>query len=383
MRSTPLSGNADTVVVGADDLERRVIEPSDFAADTAAFIDVRLPDSAGKASYSFIGPGVSQNPDQTVNLIEPHGFNIGAASMPHGVVNNQHMHYTAEVFICTRGRWEMRIGQRGEQTLEIADGTVFSVPTWVFRGFKNIGDDDGWLFAILGGDDTGGILWAPQVIEAAADTGLFLSSDYEVVDTAGCEPPDGAIVPLPERLLQEFDTYTAEQIAERVAAPDRLAWSKVALLSAAVPCHEAALAPVIGFGMTEDRRQCPPIAKPHGFTVEWLRVEPGSSTGMHRIEDSQALFLTEGDWRLELNAGDDLIGRDITEGAVLSVPPGAWRNLVNIGTMLATCLVVCGGDHRTAIEWDADLVAEAARAGRGRDANGYIAPIELIGRTAS
>ena len=90
---------------------RRVIRPGEFVADRSAFVDVRLPRSAGKASYSLIGPGVSQNPDQVVNLPEAHGFHVGAASMGHGVVNNQHMHFTAEVFICTRGAWRMRIGE--------------------------------------------------------------------------------------------------------------------------------------------------------------------------------------------------------------------------------------------------------------------------------
>ena len=155
----------------AAEFARRIIEPGAFVADRSAFVDVRLPRSAGKASYSLIGPGVSQNPDQVVNLPEAHGFHVGAASMGHGVVNNQHMHFTAEVFICARGSWRMRIGEHGQQTLDISEGTVFSVPTWVFRGFENTGPDDGWLYAVLGGDETGGIVWAPDVLAAAAETG--------------------------------------------------------------------------------------------------------------------------------------------------------------------------------------------------------------------
>ena len=99
-----------------------MIQPAEFVADTEAFVDVRLPRSRGKASYSFIGPGVSQNADQTVNLAEPHGFQIGAASMGHGVVNNQHLHFTAEVLICTRGEWRVNIGEHAEQQLEIGPG---------------------------------------------------------------------------------------------------------------------------------------------------------------------------------------------------------------------------------------------------------------------
>ena len=39
------------VIINPDDFARRVIEPTDFVADTEAFVDVRLPRSAGKASY--------------------------------------------------------------------------------------------------------------------------------------------------------------------------------------------------------------------------------------------------------------------------------------------------------------------------------------------
>ena len=169
-------------VNGLDDtqLRSRVISPDEFHADTEAFVDVRLPRSQGKASYSMIGPGVSQNAGQKINLVEPHGFNIGAASMPHGVVNNPHLHFTAEVFLCTRGSFEMAVGRHGEQKLVMNAGDVFAVPTWVFRGFTNIGDDDGWVFTVLGGDDGGGIIWAPSVLREAAETGLYLNADYDV-----------------------------------------------------------------------------------------------------------------------------------------------------------------------------------------------------------
>jgi len=369
------------VIVGADEMDRRIIEPDKFVADTEAFIDVRLPGSAGKASYSLIGPGVSQNKDQVVNLTEAHGFNIGAASMPHGVVNSQHLHYTAEVFICTRGQWQMRLGQRGEQTVDIGPGTVFSAPTWVFRGFKNIGDDGGWLFTVLGGDDTGGILWAPQVLDAAAATGLYLSHDYSVVDAAVGEPTDETIAPVDEARLSELDRYTDDEIAKRIVCPDRLEWSRTALLSSGLPGQGSAIAPVIGFGLTEDRRQHPPIWTPHGFTLQWLRLDPGASTGLHRLDRAQALILVEGEWQIGFNSVGDQIRRDVVAGAVVSVPAGCWHDLTNSGSGTATCLVVCAGDDRALIEWDNDVVAAAAEAGWGHDAHGYVAPLDLLART--
>ncbi len=372
--------SADEVIIDAAEVARRVIGPDRFAADTSAFIDVRIPGSAGKASYSFIGPGVSQNAGQTVNLAEPHGFNIGAATMPHGVVNNPHMHYTAEVFICTRGRFEMRLGQHGEQTLEVGPGTVFSVPTWVFRGFTNIGDDDGWLFTVLGNDETGGILWAPQVLAAAAETGLHLSPDYSVIDTTAGQSADGAVAPIDEDLLKELDSYSDAEITDYVVRQDQLAWSERSLLSSVLPGHDAAVAPVIGFGISEDRRHRPAITNHHGFSLEWLRLAPGASMGLHRLDEPQVFMPDEGSWEISYNRGDDEIRAATANGSVVSVPAGCWRNLTNVGDTDALALIVCNGDAPARLEWDDALVAQAARHGWARDASGYVAPIDLLGR---
>ena len=382
MSRSPVASSSDEVIVSAADIDQRIIEPDDFVADTSAFVDVRLDGSEGKASYSFIGPGVSQNVDQVVNLTEPHGFNIGAASMPNGVINNQHMHYTAEVLICTRGQWQMRLGQHGDQRVDIGPNTVFSIPTWMFRGFQNIGGDGSWLFAVLGGDDTGGILWAPQVLEAAAATGLYLSHDYAVVDATG-GLTDETIAPIDVARLSELDSYTDHEIRERIVGPDRLEWSSAALLSAVLSGHGSAMAPVIGFGLTEDRRQRPPIWTPHGFTLEWLRLDPGASTGLHRIEQSQALLLVGGEWQISYNRGDDRASRTPAEGAVVSVPAGCWREFSNTGASTASCLVVCDGDERARAEWEPAIIAAASDLGWGHDASGYRAPVDLLARTPS
>ncbi len=374
---------ADEVVLSVAEVDRRVIEPDDFVADTAAFIDVRLEGSAGKASYSLIGPGVSENSDQVINLTEPHGFSIGAAAMPHGVVNNQHMHYTAEVFLCTRGQWQMRLGQHGDQRVDIGPNTVFSVPPWVFRGFQNIGGDDTWLFAVLGGDDTGGILWAPQVLEAAAETGLYLSPAHAVLDARAGDRIAEVTTPVDESRLAELDSYTDDEIRELIVAPDQLEWSHSALLSGVLEGHASAMAPVIGFGLTEDRRQRPGIWTPHGFSLEWLRLEPGASTGLHRIAQPQALLLVDGEWRISYNRDDNRVSRAAAEGSVVSVPAGCWREFSNTGASSATCVVVCAGDQRARAEWDPAVVAAARDLGWGHDARGYLAPVDLLERAFS
>ena len=131
--------------------------------------------------------------------------------------------------------------------------------------------------------------------------------------------------------------------------------------------------------MTEDRQQRPPIWTPHGFTLEWLRLEPGASTGLHRIDQNQVLLLIEGEWQIAYNRHDDQISRAVTEGTVVSVPGGCWREFANTGTAVATCLVVCAGDNRAIADWDPMIGTAAAEAGWGRDASGYIAPLDLLG----
>ena len=376
-----LRQSSSEVIVDADDFARRVIEPVDFVADTAAFIDVRLERSAGKASYSFIGPGVSQNPDQMVNLNVPHGFNIGAASMASGVVNSQHLHFTAEVFICTQGRWRVAIGEHQEQQLELGAGTIFSAPTWVFRGFENIGDHDGWMYTVLGGDDTGGIIWAPDVLRAAAETGLYLRSDYTVVDGTDGLSTNDVVQPLGPAQLASVDRYSDKELAGRAVRQDDLKWSHQSLLSNVVAGHASAMAPVIGHGMTEDRRHRSPITAAHGFSVEWLRLPPGSSTGLHRHQQNQVVIVIDGSWDIAVNRGKSSLHSRPAQGSVVSINSGAWRDLSNIGDIEAHAIIVCATDERPAIEWDPDIVDAAQQAGWSRDAGGYIAPFELIGGT--
>ncbi len=378
--TAPLHQSSSEVVVDADDFARRVIEPGDFVADTAAFIDVRLERSAGKASYSFIGPGVSQNQDQTVNLDVPHGFNIGAASMAGGVVNGQHLHFTAEVFICTRGRWRFAVGEHRTQTLEIGPGTVFSIPTWVFRGFENIGDDEGWMYTVLGGDDTGGIIWAPEVLRAAAETGLHLRSDFTVIDGLDGMSANDVVQPLEPAQLTSVDRYTDSELAERAVHQADLQWSDHSLLSGTVAGHLSAMAPVIGHGMTEDRHHRSPITAAHGFSVEWLRLPVGSSTGLHRHDQNQVVIVIDGSWDIAVNRGEHALHSRPAQGSVVSINSGAWRNLSNVGDSDAHAVVVCASDQRPAIEWDPQIVDAARQAGWSRDASGYIAPVELIGR---
>ncbi|MFF5257996.1 cupin domain-containing protein [Actinomadura viridis] len=377
----------DRVVTGPVDtaeLARRTIRRTDFVPCTQAFIDCRTPGSDRKENYAMIGPGVSQSSGQVINLREPHGFNVGAAAMPNGVTNSLHMHFTAEVFLCFRGEFLLRWGADGtEGELLLRDGDIASIPTWIFRGFTNVGPDDGWLFTTLGQDRTGGIIWGPSVLREAAGHGLYLGTGGELIDTAAGDPPppeDETVKPITGAQIAALRSYSAEELRRRVATPGDLRWSEAPFLDSRLPGGGARLAAVIGYGMTEDRFQEPVVHNPHGHNVAWLKAGPGAGMSRHRHGESQVLLVKDGEWEVTLNGPGEELPVRLGPWDILSVPPGAWRSLRNAGDDEASLVVVNGGDGRNRLEWDEAVVKAAAEAGDALDPGGYVAPAALVPR---
>ncbi|MCW2811324.1 MAG: hypothetical protein JWP61_1782 [Friedmanniella sp.] len=377
------------VVVPSSEVARRTIRRSDWVAENAAFIDCRTPGSDRKSNYAFVGPGVSQNAKQFINLSEPHGYNVGAAGMPNGVNNNLHLHFTAEVFINFGGTFRIRWGVDGGQGEYVShDGDVVSVPSWIFRGFTNEGPDDGLLLTILGQDVTGGIIWGPSVLKEAESYGLHLTADNRLIDTvAGDELPPGVplIRPMKQEYIDELTRYAPEEMRARVTQPDDRRYGRRSFLCAGLPGGGAELSLVIGYGMTEDRRAVPRLHEPHSFNLAWLRAEPGEGLLRHRHPRTQTLLVKSGRWRVTLNSGADEETVVLAAQDMLSVLPGSWRRfeLLEAGADAATegtgeLLVVNAGDDRVRLEWAPEVVAAAAGAGWMIDPNGYLAPVAVM-----
>lgn len=368
--------------VDTAELARRTIRRSDYVSCNQAFIDSKTPGSDRKENYSIIGPGVTQSAAQVVNLTAPHGFSIGAAAMPNGVTNNLHLHFTAEVFVNARGRWLLRWGVDGTDGEYLCQpGDVVSIPTWVFRGFTNVGPDDGWLFTVLGGDNTGGIVWAPPVLEDAARHGLYLSADNQLIDTSDGRPlPDGIelIEPIPIDDLAALRRWSADDLRSRVVTQEDLRWSPRPFLCSDLPGGGAELALVIGYGITEDRDQEPPISYPHGFSLAWLRAEYGGGLLRHRHAASQAVIVRSGRWRVTLNRAPDAVSTEIAPDDTMSIPAGAWRQFEVVSDEPGQLLVVTGEDGRTRLKWDDQVHAAAREKGLALDAAGYVAPWQVV-----
>ena len=377
------------VVVPSSEVTRRTIRRSDWVAENAAFIDCRTPGSDRKSNYAFIGPGVSQTAKQFINLSEPHGYNVGAAGMPNGVNNNLHLHFTAEVFINFGGTFRIRWGVDGKQGEYVSsDGDVISVPSWIFRGFTNEGPDDGLLLTVLGQDVTGGIIWGPSVLKEAESYGLHLTADNRLIDTvAGDElPPDVPLIkPMKQEHIDQLTTYTPEEMRARVTQPGDRRYSPRATLCAGLPGGGGELALVIGYGMSEDRRQVPRLHEPHSFNLSWLRAIPGEGMLRHRHHETQTLLVKSGRWRVTLNAGADEESVDLGPQDMLSVLPGSWRRfeLLEAGADAATegtgeLAIVNSGDARVRLEWAPEVVEAAFDGGWMLDPNGYLAPVAVM-----
>jgi quercetin dioxygenase-like cupin family protein len=379
----------DTVVSPAE-VARRTVLRTDWVPCKAAFIDCRTPGSDRKDNYSFIGPGVTQNADQHVNLREPHGFNLGAAGMPNGTTNSLHLHFTAEVFINFGGDYQLRWGPDGRQgEYRSVDGDVVSVPPWIFRGFTNVGPDEGILLTVLGRDDTGGIIWGPTVLREAAGHGLHLTADNRLIDTVeGQQVPEDVVLitPMDQAEIDRLDVYSVDEFRSRVTHEGDRTWIAEPYLCSRLPGGSAQLSPVIGYGTVEDRRAEPRLHEPHGFTLAWLRAAPGDGVLTHRHRATQVLTAKAGRWRVRFNAGADEQVVEIGPLDTVSVPPGAWRSVTlldaapgraaDAGT--GELLVVTGGDGRTPLEWAPEVVDGARERGRVRDADGYLAPAAVL-----
>jgi len=372
-----------------EQLRARHIPFAGLRSTTEAFIDYAIEECSPKFNYALIGSGVSQNPNQPVSLRDLHGFQLGGVSLPHGKVNPPHMHFTCEVFVCTRGDWKVMWGFNPEpEQAMLSEGDIVSVPTWIYRSFRNEGVDDGFLFSCLGRDDNGGILWGPSTVEAAQKAGVYLTSNHKMIDTRRGEslgPDDTLWQPMTQSEIAELEIWSPEAMLQRVVRWKDLRWSTEGLLDSCLPAHGAAIAPVIGLGISQSRSAIPPVANSHGLSIEWLRIPAGGQVDWHRLGHKQVVIAKKGALRVKIK-GDDGEYEQTLHGSekawdAYALPDQHWRSLHNTGSDTAYALLVTSGDEKKKIEWAPEVVAAAASAGWTMDANFCCAPKRFVDRS--
>lgn len=278
----------------------RLVRYSDLVPCRDAFIDTRSPGSDKKENFTIIGPGVSENPNQHIHIAEPHGFNIGGARQPQGCVNSQHSHDTEEVFFVHAGEWAFRLGEHGEDAeIILKPGDLISIPTQVFRGFENVGSGEGYLWAVLGGDEPGRVLWAPYVFDMAKDYGLVLLENGNLIDVGAGEllPPD--VDPMPRTSQEQID-------ALKTFGNDELA-------ACCVMNQVVKAGALIG--------PDGPITRDHGFTVDRIKLAAGETRVLGTEDRPDVVFLHSGTLDVDLD-GESLV---LQPGDTLTIPRGTAR----------------------------------------------------------
>ena len=183
------------------------------------------------------------------------------------------------------------------------------------------------------------------------------------------------MIPLDTATVHSLRRFDEAAMRRRTVTREGRAYSSRALLDSVLPGHAASLAPVIGHGMTQDLEGAAPITNPHGFSVEWLRIEPGQQVGAFKLAEKQVLMVFAGaiDVALEGAAPVRAHSQD-----VFSVPADCWRTVAAAGDEAAEIAIITAGDHKKHPVWSAEVVAAAREAGYALDHSGYIARLDLL-----
>ncbi len=302
-------------------LAERLVRYADLRPCTTAFIDARTPGSDRKENFTVIGSGVSENPDQHVHIAEPHGFNIGGARQPPRCVNSQHYHETAESFFAHTGFWEVTTGEFGDEGRGLLPaGSLISVPIHVFRGFENIGDDLGFLYFMLGGDDPGRVTWAPDVLDKARAHGLVLMENGRLVDTAAGQAPTAGERPVTPPSRDSLRRTVAH--LDDAAVRDVIVSLEEARAFAS-PLSAPGLVEAVMIGPTNPAEDAPAakLGWKHGFVTRSLTLRPGATSRPHRRAEPEVVFVHAG----ELTVAVDHEAVTLGAGDTLSVPVGSVR----------------------------------------------------------
>ena len=329
---------------------KRIIHYKDLIPCKNAFVDTRTPGSDKKENFTLIGPGVSENPDQHVHIKEAHGFNIGGARQPAGCLNSQHSHLTAEVFIVHTGKWLFKFGVGGEDgSVELNEGDTISIPSHMFRGFENIGNEVSFLFAVLGRDNPGKVTWAPSVFELAEKYGLVLLKGGRLIDTTkGEKVPSNAELETPptEREIASLATPDEKKLHQCVVRHDQLSPNPHSSFHSEGVEEAGVITPT----STQDHFTTQDGIHPwweHGFNLRKMTLKKGNSTKWYSREEAEVIFVHSGSLHFSWEKNHPETEVLLEKGATISVPKKLKRKLKNSGDNDLELFIVLGGDTPT------------------------------------
>ena len=327
---------------------QRVIRYDDLIPCKNAFVDTRTPGSDQKENFTLIGGGVAENPNQHVHINEKHGFNIGGARQPAGCLNSQHSHISAEVFMVHAGRWKMIFGVNADEgDVELNVGDTISIPTYMFRGFENIGDDVGFLYAVLGRDDPGKVTWSPQVFELAKQYGLILLKGGRLIDTTiGEVVPDGALLeepPSEEEIKGVLATPSADKLQECISRVDSITYNERSSL------HSDG---VREYGVITPRNSADGFIAEgivpwweHEFHCRWLYIDTDHKIPFHKRLEEEVIFIQQGSLEVIWQEEGSTEQLTLKRGDTITIPKGVSRSFCNLDDTTLKAFVTRGGLH--------------------------------------
>ena len=171
-----------TVDYSVAEMESNVARFAEQKSSSKAFIDTRIPGHE-REIFSIIGGGVMEDPAMNPP-IAAQDFHLAMIRAEPDKGAALHAHLTQEVFMPLTGSWSIFWGPEGAKEVILGPYDVISVPIHVMRGFRNVGEDNAMMLAVVGGNDPGRVGWPESMKDMAAEAGLSLDGAGNLIDAA-------------------------------------------------------------------------------------------------------------------------------------------------------------------------------------------------------
>ena len=223
-----------------------------------------------------------------------HGYNLGAVIAKPQNGSGLHSHTTAEVFLIYSGSWRFYWGAEGKDEIVLNAGDIISMPTNMFRAFKNVGKEDGLIFVVLGGDDPGIITWVPDVLMKAKKSGMALLDDNSLIDLSENKIPEGKKIlePISNDEIKKFDNYKLNDLKKFVSKFENRSIYENNL------GNGIDLIQILGKQFV-DKSFTPVIDQNTGFNLSILKAKKGSLKDLI-FNKPTILFSQKGSWNIEI-----------------------------------------------------------------------------------
>ena len=256
------------------------------------------------------------------------------------------------MFIVFSGDWKFTWGQEGEDgEVLLSAGATISIPTQMFRGFENIGADDGFMYAVLGLDKSGRagqVIWAPYVFDQAKSHGLILLEDGRLIDTvSGAKVPENAreYTPISKQSAdRDFRRLTTAEMAECVANRDEHGNLEVGGLNALDGVIERA---IIGCANPVENIGAGKMAWQHGFHLRHLSIQSGMQIPLHVRHEEEVVIVQQGKLLVDI----DGCTTTLLPGDVFTAPIDQPRRYLSQSQQPLDAFVVRRGNHPLAAKF--------------------------------